>query len=148
MHTPLFIVQCVIAQPLLQVQLFSYKNPLNLETRSNEPAGPFCCCNMEGPCFPSIQNFSSKDCGPPCGLRFSICVQNPASGEESCRVSATKLSPSFIDFTTVAPLFPDEPSPFLVNLFLDESFASVSMYDVCMYMYIHVYTQNIFTYRC
>ena len=142
LHT---LQQSVIAQTTVQVQLLRFENPSLLEFRPNESTGPFCCCNMVKPCFASIQDFPSGVCTDQCGLRMTICVQNLASGEESCRVSATQSSSELVIFTADAPVFPEEQLQLLLSFSLNASSTSVSIrtMNVCKYNHQIYYNEEL-----
>ena len=123
----IYSVQIALGERTLQVQLFEYSNPLNLEIRPDNPDSTYCCCNQADLCFPSIENFNTSHCRVQCDLVFSVCVQNPSSSEETCLLSSEKGQGfPFFPFAEKSAWFSEQSTGVLLNFGLNSSFSDVS----------------------
>ena len=97
----------------MEVQLYDYENPLNLEHHhENVLDRPFCCCDNSNLCSNTLSD-APTSCPQDCDLVFTVCinVSDASSISPQCYQSVTLMdSPSTVSFSNEASLFPSQPS--------------------------------------
>ena len=134
-----------MTERILQVEIFSFENPRNLEYRSDS-SEPYCCCGEIDECSDSLAD-ASTECSSSCDFIYTVCSSvagpSPASDQQTNGQCFTRTYLMNRQGTvSLNELFSEPFSPIVVNYLVDANAPFRVRKFVLFYkMFIHAYTE-------